>query len=109
MQALLEALERGPQPLIGDIGKLWGLAGRGGLAPGRGRRLRSRRDRCLQEAELGHRAVAEIGVDALEDLPALVFDVERARRVDAQHQYGAAATAGLGLGVIALRPRRVAI
>ena len=56
------------------------------LRPARGPRHRQRR---LHEPQLGHGPVAEIGVDALDDLARPYCDVERAGGIDAQDQRGA--------------------
>src|SRR6516165_6425071 len=51
------------------------LVGRGGCG-----------NRSLQDAQLGDRGVAEIAVDALDDLAGPELDVEAARAIDAQQK-----------------------
>jgi A/G-specific adenine glycosylase len=58
------------------------------------------RHRGLQQAQISDGAVAEVAVDAVDDLRGLVFHVEGARGIDAQHQGGAGA-AGVARSVLA--------
>src|SRR4029077_8354742 len=66
-----------------------------------------RRQRRLHKAQVAHRGIAEVGVDALQDLLALVLDIERACGLHAQDQGSPApAPHRFSLRRLGLRPRR---
>ena len=62
------------------------VSGSAARTGGRARRRQPAADRRLQDAQLGDRRVAEIRVDALDDLARLVLHIERAGAVDPQAQ-----------------------
>src|SRR5205807_176479 len=64
-----------------------------GERTGRGRALRSRRGGALDECEADHRAIAEIGIDPLEQDRLAMLNFERQGGDDAQPQRAVAALA----------------
>src|SRR5689334_16610479 len=98
-----------PQALIGDAGDLGRRAGGwgGGWGPP-ALPWSGERQWRLHEPQLRHRRVAEVGVDALQDLAALVVDLEGSRGGDAQNERGALARRSPSPGRLdlALRPWR---
>jgi len=90
---------------LAEVGAGCGGAGFGGHHVPRARLARLRADRNLDNAQLGDRAIAEIGVDTLDDLGALVLNVERAGGTHLQDERGTGAAAFLD-GKIAGIPGR---
>src|SRR5690606_12721854 len=88
-QAGLHPLERSAKALVRYPGNERRGLGAIECAAGRGRcgnRWQRSFDGRLDDAQLGDGAVAEVGVDPLDDLASAVLDVDAASEVHAEHE-----------------------